>query len=236
MTDEEYREYLSALARTHVRPVRGRHMHPEGDELHYAIDKLSSTARFARVVSDRPGNAELAKVLGEELDDWHVGHVLDEMRRSGVLSALDEAPDITFGELRRNVIPEEDVRLLSEAGVRDPEAEITILIQYARKRLGHRQANPSATVESAREELKGAAKRIVEFSDNESGNRAEEKKRKIFNGIGKLLAGTVTAAGNLLLATGTIIAPNPATAYGVIGSSAIAVASICQGIGDLRGE
>lgn len=62
------------------------------------------------------------------------------------------------------------------------------------------------------------------------------RREKIFNGIGKILAGAVAAAGNLLLATGTIVAPNPATAYGVIGSSALAVGSICQGIGDLRGE
>ena len=64
----------------------------------------------------------------------------------------------------------------------------------------------------------------------------EGKKRKILNGIGKILSGTVAGAGNLLLATGTIVAPNPATAYAVIGSSALAVGSICQGIGDLRGE
>lgn len=236
MTDEEYREYLSALARRYVRPLWGRRMHPEGDELHYAIEKLSSTARFARAVSERCENAELVNALGKELDDWFVDHVIEEMRRSGVLSALDETPDITFGELRRNVIPEEDVRLLREAGVSDAEAEITILIHYARKRLGHREAIPSAAVEKARAELKNAAERIAELSDKSNGNRAEQKKKKLFNGIGKILAGTVTAAGNLLLVTGTIIAPNPATAYGVIGSSAIAVGSICQGIGDLRGE
>lgn len=236
MTDEEYREYLSALARKYVRPIWRRHMHPEGDELLYAIDQLSSTAQFAKAVSERSGNAELVIALGKELDSWYVDHVVEEMRRSGVLSALDEAPDITFGELRRNVIPEEDIRLLRGAGVDDAEAEITILIHYARKRLANREVIPSATVESAREELKNATERIAKFSDSSSGNRVEQKKKRLFNGIGKILAGTVTAAGNLLLATGTIIAPNPATAYGVIGSSAIAVGSICQGIGDLRGE
>ncbi len=236
MTDEEYREYLSALARTHMRPFRRRHMHPEGDELSYAIAKLSSTARFARAVSERSEEAELVNALGKELDNWYVEHVVEEMRRSGVLAALDEAPDITFAELRRNVIPEEDTRLLQGAGVDDPEAEITILIHYSRKRLGHRDIRPSESVERAREELKRATERIVGLSDNSSGNQVAVKKRKIFNGIGKILAGTVTAAGNLLLATGTVIAPNPATAYGVIGSSAIAVGSICQGIGDLRGE
>lgn len=64
----------------------------------------------------------------------------------------------------------------------------------------------------------------------------ETKKRKIFNGVGKLLAGAVTAAGNVLLATGTVVAPNPATAYAAIGSSALAIGSLLQGMGDLRGE
>ena len=102
MTDEEYREYLAALARTHMRPFCRRHMHPEGDELPYAIAKLSSTARFARAVSERSENLDLINAFGKELDSWPVQYVVDELRETGVLSALDEAPDITFAELRRN--------------------------------------------------------------------------------------------------------------------------------------
>jgi hypothetical protein len=211
-------------------------MHPEGDELLYAIAKLSSTARFVRAVGERSENLDLVNALGKELDSWHVQHVVDEMRETGVLSALDEAPDITFAELRRNAIPDEDVRLLQGAGVDDPEAEITILIHYARKRLGHREATPSALAEKARDELKRAPERVIGLSSNSSAGHVEVKKKKLFNGMGKILAGTVTAAGNLLLATGTLMAPNPATGYGVIASSALAVGSICQGIGDLRGE
>jgi hypothetical protein len=101
-------------------------MHPEGDELLYAIGTLSSTAKFARAVAERSENADLVNALSKELDNWYVQHVIDEMRESGVLSALDEAPDITFAEFRRGAIPDEDVRLLRDAGVDDPEAEITI--------------------------------------------------------------------------------------------------------------
>ena len=60
--------------------------------------------------------------------------------------------------------------------------------------------------------------------------------RIVINGVGKILAGAITGAGNLLLFGGTIVAPNPGTAYAVIGSSALAVGSICQGLGDLRGD
>jgi len=113
VTDEEYREYLAALGQKFLRPFGfHRHMHPEGDELHYAIARLSSTARFARDVSERAENSDLVNAVAKELDNWYVQHVVDVMRESGVLAALDEAPDITFSELRRNVIPNEDVRLL----------------------------------------------------------------------------------------------------------------------------
>ena len=77
---------------------------------------------------------------------------------------------------------------------------------------------------------------LEEESSNADSERVEKKKRKVLNGVGKILAGAVTGIGNVLLATGTIAAPNPATAYGVIGSSALAIGSICQGMGDLRGE
>ena len=153
-------------------------MHPEGDELVHCIDRLSSTARFVRAVGERSDNLDLVNAVAKELDSWYVQHVVDEMRAGGVMSALDEAPDITFAELRRNAIPDEDVGLLRAVGVDDPEAEITILIYYARKRLGHREANPSAIAEQARDELKRAAERITGLADGSSANRVEIKKGK----------------------------------------------------------
>lgn len=63
-----------------------------------------------------------------------------------------------------------------------------------------------------------------------------KKKRKIFSGVGKILAGAIAGGGNALLGLGTIAAPNPATGYAVIASCGLAVGSFCQGIGDLRGE
>ena len=72
--------------------------------------------------------------------------------------------------------------------------------------------------------------------DSAKGPEAQPKKRKILNGIGKILGGAIAGTGNVLLLVGTIAAPNPATGYGAIASSAIAVASVMQGAGDLRGE
>ena len=47
---------------------------------------------------------------------------------------------------------------------------------------------------------------------------------------------SVFEASNVMLGCGGVLAPNPAIAFGVIGSCAVAIGSICQAIGELRGE
>lgn len=232
MTDEEYREYLTALALRHM-DVGWLHAGtPDMRVMGYDIDRLSSASRFLATVHDRSENRVLVKELAQELRNLHLEHVINEMERSGVLSALDESPEITFGELRRSAIPPEDVRLLARSGIHEADAEITLLIHYARKRIGTPQAVPSEIVREAESALHLAAAKL----ENAAVPQPANKKRKLFSGIGKLLGGTITAAGNLLLATGTLVGPNPATAYLVIGSSAIAVASIGEGVELLRGD
>ena len=66
------------------------------------------------------------------------------------------------------------------------------------------------------------------MSDSAKDREAPPKKRKILNGIGKILGGAIAGAGNVLLLFGTIVAPNPATGYGAIASSAIALAGVMQ--------
>ena len=236
MTDEEFQQWLEALARKHLRPVRDRGwLREEGHYLTHAMEWTSSVARFVSVVNGRPGNKELIEQVAGELRQSGLGHIVRILEEAGVLDALDELPEITFGELRRSAIPDEDVRFLAQAGVRDPETEITIIIHYARRRLGRPNARPSASIQGAQLELNRAADELTkQVSSPDAGEK--KSKKKIWSGTGKVLAGAVTAAGNLLLATGTLVAPNPATAYGVIGSCALAVAGICQGIGELRGE
>jgi len=238
MTDEEYREFLSALARRHVSgKLWRRHRGPMMDDhLQYEIDHLSSTARLVKAASERVDKQELVDVVAKELRNTYLGPVAQAMDQSGVLDALDEAADITFPNLRRSAIPDEDVELLRHAGVEDPEAFITIIIHYSRRHVGNSNNRPSSVVERAHEGLHRAADMLSPSDTAPPKDMPEKKKRKIFNGVGKILAGAVTGVGNLLLFTGTIAAPNPATAYAVIGSSALAVGSICQGLGDLYGE
>jgi hypothetical protein len=123
MTDEEYREYLSALASKHLSKV----LRSDIDVRHidYDVERLESLARFVRLVSERPSNSVLLTELSNELGDSHsVDQVIAIMERTGVLAALDEAPEITFGELRRSAIPSEDIEFLRRAGIDNPDAEI----------------------------------------------------------------------------------------------------------------
>lgn len=239
MTDDEYREYLTALARKYLKVLTlHRGFHHMAGELAYEIEWLSSKARLVRAVSEHSENEALLKVVAKEVENADVSNVIGAMERSGVLAALDEAPEITFRNLRQSVIPAEDVELLRRAGVENPDAEITLIIHYSRGHFsGRQETNPSEIAHRGQDELKRAGERLGEIASKEpSSDVSERKKCRLFNGIGKILAGTITGAGNLLLAGGTIMAPNPATAYGVIASSALAVGGICQGIGDLRGE
>jgi hypothetical protein len=266
MTDDEYRAFLNALARRHLR----RLSITDAQELEARLERLAATARLNRevrerflanlettrnrnpnarrgAVSERPSRpldplrAELANEL--DLRSKDVEEVIAVMESSGVMDALDEAPHATFGEMRADAVPREDLDMLRRCGIDDPDAEIEIVTQYCRTEayqfsLRPRHTGlPSTQLERAPEALKRAAS-LLRSARKPSPAResAAPKKRKIFNGIGKILSGAVAGAGNVLLVGGTIVAPNPGTAYGAIASSAIAVGSIFQGIGDLRGE
>ncbi|MDP2896962.1 MAG: hypothetical protein Q8Q12_10465 [bacterium] len=234
MTDEEYQEFLDAIYRRYVRAWRAIH-HPEGlGHLNYMIEHLASTSRFARAVAERAEHVDLYPTLGEEIEYTYFNHPLDE---SGILDALDAHAEQVFGGLRRSAIPDVDLEYLRLAGFDQPDAEVVLIIRYARDELVTSKRIPSQTVARAREELQRVGK-ALKSTGNGTDERDDNPKKppKLFNGISKILAGGVTAAGNMLLAVGSIAAPGPATGHAVIASCALAVAAIGQGIGDLCGE
>lgn len=238
MSDDEYLEWLKALAQKHLRHLAGA----DAENLTYEMERLTAIARLARAVADRSENEMLIRGLIKELNDADLESVVRYMEIAGVLSAIDELPEVTLGELRRSAIPDDDVRLLARAGVDDSEAEIAIIIQQVRLRFrlsdkfAPKDRRPSEIAHSAQPELSRAGELLLKYKVASPDAAESQKKRKIFNAIGKLLGGSIAGAGNLLLVTGTIIAPNPATAAGAIASGALAIGSIFQGIGDLRGE
>src|SRR5207247_11331967 len=133
--------YLTALAPNHLQlPALYRvavYPFPPVDYLSQELDHLASVSRFVRVVRDRSGDgdAPLRNALANELRNTRLDPVIKALDDTGVLDALDEGASIVFANLRRSVIPEEDIHFLRRAGVEDPEAEITIIMHYSREHL-----------------------------------------------------------------------------------------------------
>jgi hypothetical protein len=243
MTDAEYIQYLQALARKHLQfaPVTRE---PWYAELPYDMAYLESVARLLELAKERPNDPGVFGSLQNDLRGVNLANIVAAMENTGVLDALDEDPQTTFGELRKSAIPPEDAEFLRRAGVKDADAEMTLLTHSAHRTAGAfgfdaargQLRPPSQVAEEAKEALSQASQQMTSFVPGTAYMPVGKKKRKLFNGIGKILGGSITAAGNILLVTGTVLAPNPATAYGAIASSAVAVTAMFQGIGDLRGE
>jgi hypothetical protein len=246
MNEDEYQRIVAAIGRKQLRTATfvERFGPNAGPEILATIDRLALTARLAVLARERPEDEALRERLASEMRTDDFRKALDAMRYSGALDALDDAPDPIFRHLTRSSIPDEDIEFLRKAAVEDPEAELALLVYWARNGLLHSRypLYPSMIADEAEHAFYETASQLKRARASTSP-KAEvgeispaKKKRKLFNGLGKLLAGAITGAGNVLMLTGTIVAPNPATAYGVIASSAIAVTSLSAGIGDLRGE
>jgi len=238
MTDEEYVEFLNALGKRYLRLGRLELCHPKGSGfIHDQIERLASLARFARVVSERPDKVALYRPLGRELKYSYLGEARRVLADSGVLDALDEYADEVLGRLSRAVIPDYDVELLRHAGFEEPEAEIVLLVHYARSRIAGHQQRPSEVLRRAQEHVEGLAE-VLETTEPEaeSSTSVKPKPKKVFTGISKILGGAVTGLGNVLLGVGTIPSAGPSSLHLVIGSCGLAIAAVGQGIGDLRGE
>lgn len=242
LSDDEYRAYLDALARKYVRVYRlGRH-HMEGwGYLHHEIESAISLTRLLTVTAEREDDKRLLSALGDALQHAYLNWLVRSLDDSGVLRAIDEDPVTVFANLRPSVIPAEDRALLHDAGIRDADAEITLTIQYSRRHLttSHQNVSPTEAVRQVPEQVERAGKelsRMAEVDDTSENPSATRRKRKILNGTGKILSGSIVGAGNLLLGLGGLAAPNPGVGFAIIGSCALAVGSICQGMGDLRDE
>jgi hypothetical protein len=232
MTDEEYSSFIKALARIHLghfRVARER-----ADDTRRAFDRVSATVRLWKLARELDAEGALLNQLLEQLEVSPVADVRRIMDGAGLLDALDEAPSLVFGQFRRSAIPPEDMEILRQAGFSDDEIEVLLAVAvdqaHALAGLG---LPPSSVVADAEEALRHAIKTLSSLS---MAVEPQKKKRKLFNGIGKLLGGSAAGIGNILLLTGSIVAPNPASLYAAIASGGIAVSTFFAGIGDLRGE
>jgi len=246
VTDDQYKQFLNLLAHDYLRAEEFRRNADGKDieRLRSQVESIAWTARLNDLVKDGlskdgPNNIDLVRVLEKQLRDAPIHDVHEAMYRIGMLDALDDSKGVVFANLRRSAIPEEDVELLRSAGAENPELVIGLAIDYGQRRIANADRRPSHIPSDAEKELGNAVKELSNSVDrlkDEVRQGKAPKKRKLFNGIGKILSGTVAGGGNVLLALGTLAAPNPATGYAAIGSGALAIGLMGQGIGDLRGE
>jgi hypothetical protein len=246
VTDEEYKRLLAALALKHLRAPRA--VSPPGDpnrrELRpQQLDDVSSLARLVNAAASDPRqDPELMRLVRRRLQqDSPVAIAASALDESGILDALDDASPLVFAEFRRDAIPEEDLNLLRRAGFTEAEVEvlIAVAVDHAHRWTAEKRYFPCPPpMRSAISLLESAAETLREAADKipEAAAETPKKKRKLFNGIGKILGGTVMGVGNALAAAGTIAAPNPATGSIAIASGAAALTSILAGVGDLTGE
>jgi hypothetical protein len=232
MTDDEYASLLRALAGKHLKPLQPS-LYPI-PYLQNVLERISSTARLSRVAAERVADQILLDRLCGELEQSPVEEAARHMDEVGIPDALDDAPSLVFGQFRRSAIPSEDIALLRRAGFTDDEVEVLLAVAVEQAHvLANRSDLPSNVVAEAAEALR----RAVESLRLPLAPAApEKKKRKILNGIGKLLGGAIAGVGNVPLATGTLVAPNPATGAAAIASGGLTVSSWFAGLGDLRGE
>jgi hypothetical protein len=239
MTDDEYIAFLRALARKHLgfrRPEDGAaDLLFEVGRLRRELAELSALVRRMKAFADGLDSESATSSFIEELLSGRspIERAVGALERSGILAALEDGGVVVLSGLRRKAIPEDDIAFLREAGFTDDEIEIQIAIAI--------QMAPTL-VASWENQIRFFAdnpksfEEMVRRLEAPPSSLGAPKRRKIFNGIGKILGGSIAGIGNALVAVGTILAPNPATVYGAIASGGLAVSGICAGIGDLRGE
>jgi hypothetical protein len=222
MTDDEYNRFLVALAGKHeigFSPLQGNY------NAQQELNRLSQIVRLLKAAQSRPEDTQSTALLREELQTRPLDPVRSLMSQAGLLDAVDDAPAVFFREFRRSAVPPEDYEILKRAGITDDEIEIMLVLAEEEARMC---AHPEFRSEKLLQDASDA------LSQSDLLTNPSKKKRKIFNGIGKILGGAVAGVGNTMIAAGAIVVP--AAGAAAIASAGLAITSICGGIGDLRGE
>lgn len=220
--------------------------------------EIAVIAQLARVMAEQPERKEMYLALAEALtwsDQTPAALLKDVFDQSGVTDALDAHFHLISGGLTRLHLPNKDVEFVRQCGATDPEAEILLALAHLQSPFspaGARMSVPngprvSTVLTDADETLQIVARKLklaaagklpvaAKSADDPDLPSTPAKKRKMFNGIGKILTGVVGGTGNVLIGTGTIVVSGGATAAAVFGSAAASIGFLMQGIGDLRGE
>jgi len=248
--DKDFNDFLDAVGR---RDLDLDLTEAEIRALLKEMKAISSTARLAHTIADRPEQVEMYAVLGRELVSVINGRAFEIYVRTGVADVLDSQRSMIFPALTEDLIPIEDLQFLIDCGIKNPKDEITIAVRklnhgyYSANVIENRPILISDLMQISSERLVRVTEGFLQSaqtddsasklnSPSQNPLQPSKKPKKIFNGIGKILSGLVAGTGNVLIGAGAIPATGGAATAGVIASAAFSVGMIMQGVGDLRGE
>lgn len=235
MTDEEYIQFLESIGNEYLRlDAIHKIFHPMKSEPLSHLNRMLKAARTARFSEEHWNREEVYRLLKSDIDSYQMDIVYDLLEKTGVLDALDDYGDIIFPNLTREVIPDEDLKILSEAGERNPDALIQLAIARAKvftqskENYNSKKSIASSILKDAGIEIKDACNDIGKLSDKfnkkvvieetcpdweERQKKLKQlddeislkpKKRKWFGGIARIIAGGASATSNVLLGVGLI--------------------------------
>jgi len=148
--------------------------------------------------------------------------------------------DVVEG-IRLKYMPAQELEILREMGIENPEAELMAMIHIVKSR--KKDVSYSSNEVCISSQLKNIEKRLEEQIETQRKLEKEEEKpkkksRRWFKGLGQIAQGTALSAANIGLSVGAFTFPVPAATanWSAIVSSITGVGIIFKGVGDLRGE
>ena len=263
MSDEQRRqveflaeEYLR-LARTRGRSKR----HPlEWEETSYALDRLrraDEVLSFLRRRGCDPYGTlrDVDGVLGDAETGVHV--VRQALKETRFCELLDDHLDTLMRALSAEALPRCEAELLDALGfpdlARTIEARADLLgdewrsgaargadvaREYRRAPVSQAMKTAEESIEKHRAERQAYAEDAERSSAGDRQDKAPEKHRRWWKGLGQIVQGAAIAGADIGLAIGVLHFPIPkgSETYGVVMSVTAGAGTVMIGVGDLWGE
>lgn len=245
MDKTEWRRALAYLWDEHVAshvPRSRRHHRIEYSEERYLLQRLAEAVDVLRFAS-RHSDVVERQALARQIDAVsNAGRRVTELdQASGIAKVLADNRRVIASELSREDLPPHDRQFLDEAGVRDPDLELTLAIE----RLKDRAAQPASadergmyrgSAESAARKAEEIGQEILKPDEGGARRSPDRPPRRPFKGLGGIGKGFgLVIADTLVLVEWPVMAPEAAKA-GALASFALGWEGILGGLGDLRGE
>jgi hypothetical protein len=160
---------------------------------------------------------------------------LDLLRECGFIRPQDEV--VLAMRNRAYMTESQNSRRLASASIIAGHSMMSAMKQLDQLATEEATRRDLAQAGSAAAQSKAALTEEQRKAMADCGSAASKKPRKILNGVGKILGGSVLTAGNTLIAIGAL--PSVAGVGNIaalIASAGAGVSMVMQGAGDLRGE